>query len=180
MFRSRLLSQATDRTSSMLRDGLKVTLEWARENELANAVEALGQIDQSFDRWRDFGSLSEWANQANGGVTAHFDMNAFIADNRINEEFPDWLEEQFSTAVALYDEWKELDLDEEISAFEVPALFVSGEDDTIVPIQTVMRDYDNFGGEKKLVVLEDSHHLPFMDQPDMLAQEIRDFLVNRE
>jgi pimeloyl-ACP methyl ester carboxylesterase len=165
---------------SMLRDGLKVTMEWARENEVVNAVEQLGQIDQSFETWRDFGTLSRWANQANGGVTAHFDMDAFLADNRINEEFPDWGEVQLGTAMALFDEWKELDLDEEISAFEVPALFISGEEDTIVPIQTVRHDYDNYGGEKKLVVLEDSHHLPFMDQPDVLAREIRDFLVNRE
>jgi pimeloyl-ACP methyl ester carboxylesterase len=165
---------------AMLRDSLEVTLEWAKTNEVVDAVEQLGRIDESFDTWRDFGALNQWANQGNGGVTAHFDMEAFLADNRIDEEFPNWRDEQLNAATALYAELKELDLDEEISAFDIPALFVSGEDDTISPINSVRRDYANYGGSKKLVVLEDSHHLPFIDQTDLLAREIRDFLMTSE
>jgi pimeloyl-ACP methyl ester carboxylesterase len=52
-----------------------------------------------------------------------------------------------------------------------------GADDTIVTSRTVQRDYDNHGGPKTLVVLDGSHHLPFMDQPKALAREMRGFLI---
>lgn len=137
-----VLISAAMNLKSMLRESLRVTLAWAMENDLADAVQRLQRVDQSFETWRDFGTLSEWANQANGGVTGHFDMNTFLRTHRIDEEFPTWREEQFRTATALYDEWQGLDLDQEISTFRIPALFISGEDDTIAPIRTVTGDYE--------------------------------------
>ena len=65
-------------------------------------------------------------------------------------------------------------------AFTVPALFVCGNNDAIVPCKGMRRDYEKYGGEKRFVVLDDSHHLPFLDEPETLAQEVSSFLTGQD
>ena len=69
-----------------------------------------------------------------------------------------------------------MDLTPAISSFDFPALFISGSLDTIVPEITMRRDYDLYSGQKTFVLLEESHHLPFIDQPDELVEAIQSFL----
>jgi hypothetical protein len=40
------------------------------------------------------------------------------------------------------------------------------------------RDYDNYRGPKSFVLLKNSHHLSFIDEPDNLTSALRTFLLN--
>ena len=56
---------------AVLRDSLAATLEWARSADVPQALADLSAVDSSFPARRDFGLLSRWANQANGGVNRY-------------------------------------------------------------------------------------------------------------
>jgi proline iminopeptidase len=160
---------------SQLRDSYDATLAWASQEELPDAIEALSEIDQSFENWSDVAALSRWASQARGGLVKGFDIAEFFSD-QITDDYPDWNVRQADISRAMSKELLNLDLDSVSSSLEMPALFISGKRDTIVAERTVRRDYRNYGGEKAFVLLEESHHLPFIDQPDALAEAIRQFL----
>jgi pimeloyl-ACP methyl ester carboxylesterase len=161
---------------AVLRDSRAEAIQWAMENGRADAVEALERLDDSLDTLEEFGIVSRWANLAKGGVLRSFDVAEFMETNRIADSYPDWQARQASIARALLPGLLALDLQSAIATFEWPALFVAAEDDTIVPPQSIRRDFANYGGAKKLVVINGSHHLPFMDQPDRLAEQVIQFL----
>ena len=161
---------------SMLRGSLGATLEWANENDQSAAIADLQAIDPSFDTLQHFGILSRWANQARGGVVGSIDVPAFNEANRIDITYPNWTAPQASIASSLLPQMLTVNLDSAIRTFKFPALFIAAENDTIAPVRAMRRDFDNYAGEKKLVVVEDSHHLPFMDQPQRVAAEIISFI----
>ena len=45
------------------------------------------------------------------------------------------------------------------------------------PQTSMRRDYALYSGPKKFVLLNDSHHLPFIDEPDAVARTVREFLL---
>lgn len=162
---------------SMLRDGYDSTLAWAKEENKAEAIADLQQLDQKFETWQDFIGLSKWANQARGGVVRRFNMEQFIKDNNIDRDYPNWGERMSRSALALSQELMNVDLENAASSLHVPALFVCGGLDTIVTERTMRRDFEKYEGDKKFILLKDSHHLTFVDQPNELAQAIDQFLL---
>jgi pimeloyl-ACP methyl ester carboxylesterase len=162
---------------SMLRDGYDSTLAWAKEEKMTQAIADLERVDQKFETWQDFIGLSKWANQARGGVLRRVNMEQFLRDNNIDRDYPNWGERMSRAAVGLSQELMSVDLESAASSLHIPALFVSGALDTIVTERTVHRDYEQYEGDKEFVLLKDSHHLSFIDQPDELAHAIDRFLL---
>lgn len=160
----------------VLRDGLSVTLQWAKDENRSDAVQQLEGVDPSFNTRQDFGTLSRWANQARGGVMRSVDVPAFIREHEIDKNYPNWQTRQATIAPAMIPEMLTIDLENALPSFHQPALFIAGTDDTIVPVESVRRDFDHYGGEKKLVVLEGAQHLSFMEQPGRVARETIAFL----
>jgi pimeloyl-ACP methyl ester carboxylesterase len=169
-----LISTAMN-VKSLLRDSHEGALKWAQEKDIPQAVMELTALDQSYDTVQHFGVVLGWANQA-GGTAGDFDMEAFLESHNIDTDYPDWREQHSNINGAMMRQVLEIDLSGSFSSLNVPALFVSGALDTIVTEKTMRRDYDNYHGKKSFVLLEQSHHLPFINQPDELAQAIRTFL----
>ncbi len=160
----------------LLRDSHEVALEWAREQSVSQAIAELTALEPPFDTVQHFGTVLGWSNQA-GATAKNFDMDAFLRRLNVDVDYPDWRERQGSINSAMMQQVLEIDLSEPFSSLDIPVLFVSGALDTIVTEKTMRRDYDNYRGQKSFVLLEHSHHLPFVDQPDELAQAVRRFLL---
>lgn len=157
-------------------DSYENTLRWAQEVDALEAVKQLSELDLEDASIENRRILNRWANQANGGIAGQFDMGSIIQRYNINDQFPDWAEQQSNISRVMMPQLTGLDLSNVISMSEIPALFVAGSLDSIVPEKAVRRSYDNYNGPKSIVVLENSHHLPFIDRPSELSQAIDIFL----
>jgi proline iminopeptidase len=171
-----VLMSATVNVRSQFRDSREATLEWARGEEIAEAIEQLSGVDVSFETTTDTGVVGRWASQARGGIGRRFDMG-LIERFTVNIDYPNWQERTAEIGRAMIEETLEIDLHGAIASFDIPALFVSGALDTVVPETSMRRDYARYGGKKEFALLEDSHHLPFIDEPDKLVQAVREFLL---
>ncbi len=169
-----LLSTAVN-VEALLRDSYEVALQWAQEKDVPQAVAELTALDHSFDTIRHFGTVLGWANQA-GGLAPNFDMDAFVASHDIDRDYPSWRQRQGTINRAMMQQVLEIDLSGSFPSLDIPVLFVSGARDTIVTETTMRREYRDYPGPKSFVLLQESHHLPFVDQPEELAEAIRTFL----
>ena len=103
-------------------------------------------------------------------------MDAYLRSQHVNADFPNWKSQQGQVMSPLIPEMLKLNLSEPMEHLRVPVLFVCGGLDTIVQEVTMRRDYENYRGPKKFVLLEHSHHLPFIDEPNALADALGSFL----
>jgi pimeloyl-ACP methyl ester carboxylesterase len=169
-----LISTATN-VKSLLRDSYEGVLGWAYEENMSEAIAELTALDQSFNTIQHFGVVLGWADRS-GGIADDFDVDAFLSNHAVNVDYPDWREREGTINGAMIPEVIEFDVSNSFSSLDLPVLFVSGAMDPLVTETTMRRDYENYSGEKLFVRLEESHHLPFIDQPDELLQSIRTFL----
>lgn len=159
----------------LLEDTYKNDLDWAQKAGDAEATAELTALDRSFDTPEHYGVILSWADRA-GGIAKDFDMDGFLKSHDVDKDFPTWKAQQQQANVALIPDMLKLNLSEPMSRLHVPVLFVSGALDTIVREVTMRRDYDNYSGPKSFLLLEHSHHLPFIDEPGPLTSALRDFL----
>jgi pimeloyl-ACP methyl ester carboxylesterase len=162
---------------SLLEDSYEGVLKWAQSERNAKAIAELTALDRSFDTEQDFGVILGWADKA-GGVAKGFDMEAFLKHHHVNQDFPNWRSQQGEVNGALIPEMLKINLTDSMARLQVPAQFVSGALDTIVPEATMRRDYTNYRGPKSFVLLTQSHHLPFIDEPANLTSALRTFLLD--
>lgn len=169
-----LISTAVN-VKALLRDSYEAALKWAQEENIPQAITELTALDSSFDTVQHFGTVLGWANQA-GGVAKDFDMDAYVARLGIDTEYPNWRERQGAINQAMMQQVLNIDLSASFPSLDMPVLFVSGARDAIVTETTMRREYDAYRGPKSFVLLQESHHLPFIDQPEELAEALRTFL----
>jgi pimeloyl-ACP methyl ester carboxylesterase len=159
----------------LLEDTYQGDLDWARRVGNDKAVTELTGLSRSFDTPEHFGVVLGWADRA-GGTAKDFDMDAFLKNRHVDSDFPNWRSQQQQANGALIPDMLRLNLSEPMDHLHVPVLFISGALDTIVREVTMRRDYENYRGPKSFLLLERSHHLPFIDEPDTLAETLRTFL----
>jgi pimeloyl-ACP methyl ester carboxylesterase len=160
----------------LLKDTYQGDLDWAKSVGNDKAIVELTALDSSFDTPEHFGVVLSWADRA-GGTAKDFDMDAFLRDHHVDKDFPSWKSQQQQANGALIPGMLKLDLTEPMDHLQIPVLFISGAQDTIVREVTMRRDYKNYPGPKSFLLLEHSHHLPFVDEPDALAEALRTFLT---
>jgi len=152
------------------------TLDWAEKTKNETALKELDKIRMSPHANQNQLVLSRWSNQAGGGIIRNFNVEQFLKDNNVEKIYSNWGGSQFEIRNAMYEEFVRIDLDKNIGAFRVPALFIAGGRDTITPVSMMKRDFELYRGYKEFAVLESSHHLPFIDEPDSLARKMIIFL----
>lgn len=77
-------------------------------------------------------------------------------------------------------EFDSLDLRAEINGIETPILLINGRFDTNVPFFEAEEIFESIGTpaqQKKILVLEESGHLPFSTEPEVLANGILEFIA---
>ena len=159
----------------LLDDTYQGDMEWARKTGNDKALSELTGLSHPFDTPEHFSVILSWADQA-GGTDRNWDMDAYLRSQHLNADFPSWKSQQGQVMSPLIPEMLKLNLSEPMEHLRIPVLFVCGGLDTIVREVTMRRDYENYRGPKKFVMLEHSHHLPFIDEPDALADALRSFL----
>jgi pimeloyl-ACP methyl ester carboxylesterase len=70
----------------------------------------------------------------------------------------------------------QVDLTKAISALRVPTLILSGDDDVIISPRKSVVLHQQIAGSRLVNVLAGGHYL-HVEQPEVAAAEIRDFLV---
>ncbi|MEW5250960.1 alpha/beta fold hydrolase [Microbulbifer discodermiae] len=155
---------------------LNATLQWAKKEGNQLAIQELKQYQES--PTENYQLLSKWASRANGGIANGVDIRGFIADEKINEQFPGWQERRGNLAAEMDNELQAMSVSGDIDHLKLPALFVVGENDTITTPSQVRADYKRYRGSKCLMILKDSHHLPFMDAQEKLEKALFGFLDN--
>lgn len=169
-----LISTAVN-VKALLRDSYEGALQWAQKEHVQQAISELTALEPSFDTAQHFGTVLGWANQA-GGTAKDFDMDAYVHKLNIDTDYPHWREQQGKINNAMMQQVLEIDLSASFPSLDIPTLFVSGARDAIVTEMTMRREYDNYRGPKSFLLLQESHHLPFIDQPEELAEAVRTFL----
>ncbi len=160
----------------LLKDTYQSDLDWAKKTNNTKATTELVALSSSFDTPAHFYVVLSWADQA-GGTAPTFDMDAFINDHQIDTAFPDWKARQGQAIGALIPDLLKLDSREGLRDTQIPVLFVDGALDTIIGEVTMIRDFEYYRGPKSFQRLEHSHHLPFVDEPDLLTDVLRRFLT---
>jgi proline iminopeptidase len=161
----------------LLKDTYQADLDWAKKTGNTQAATELATLSPSFDTPDHFYVVLSWADKA-GGTAANFDMDAFIKSHHIDTDFPDWRTRQGRAIGALIPGLLKLDSSERMRDLQIPLLFVNGALDTIVGEVTMKRDFEIYQGPKSFQRLEHSHHLPFVDETDLLTDVLRKFLTS--
>ena len=62
---------------------------------------------------------------------------------------------------------------------KLPLLLIVGRRDLVTPTRSMRAGYEAWGGAREVVELHDSHHLPFVDEPDAFVAAVLGFALRR-
>jgi len=74
---------------------------------------------------------------------------------------------------------EKLNLSPEMHKIKIPSLILWGRHDAIIPVEMAQNAYDNLGtdsSDKYLHILEYSGHNPFLEEPEIFVERVREFI----
>lgn len=167
----------------LLEASFRATWKWAVSAQVQPAKEALSAIGASDEGVTGDANqlvLAEWASRANGGIARNLDVPAFLQAHDIPKQYPQARQHQRQVRDALFREFVALDLYPQLGSLNLPVLFVAGARDTIAPPGLLELARHAHPGRDQWLLLEDSHHLPFVDEPEALARAMSGFMARAE
>lgn len=153
------------------------TLEWAKSENNANAITDL--TEKAMPPY-DFDKLqikNRWAAQAGGTINKNFSFGRIVTETEFKEFKKEWLTTQMSVIKAMFDEINTSNLENRINETNVPILFVAGKNDTYVTADCVEDAFNIYQSKKELKIFENSHHLVFVDEPDLFVKTTKEFIT---
>lgn len=165
--------------TSTMRASFDETLAWAKDAKQSDAVTALEALGPPpYSRLEQQIELSKWASTGNGGIGQRIQPTILLGRAPFNRMDPAWTDQQLAITKAMLPALNRVETTSRLGAARIPLLVLVGLRDLIVPASSVKRGYAAWGGPKKWVELDDSHHLVFIDQPDQFAGTILEFAGN--
>jgi pimeloyl-ACP methyl ester carboxylesterase len=163
---------------SVIHSRVEMILQWARETGNQEAIQDLSPLkDMSvLDHAEDFKILAKWSPRAYGGWARNLSRKRIDAAIDYEESIPVWLKEQNHIEELLLMELLHLDLRSEIEKIDIPLLCIVGKDDVDTPWHVVQEEIKNYGGRVDFTIFENSHHMPFIDEEDLFAATVVQFL----
>jgi pimeloyl-ACP methyl ester carboxylesterase len=157
---------------------VEMILRWATETRNQEAIQDLSPLTGKsiLAHAEDFKVLAQWTPRAYGGWARNLSKKRVDATVDYEESIPRWLKEQEHIEALLLDELLRLDLRSEIEKIDVPLLCIVGKDDVDTPWYIVQEEIKSYGGRVDLRVFENSHHMPFIDEEDLFAATVVQFL----
>lgn len=160
-----------------LRSSYEQTLAWAKRDGRSDAIQALTALGPPpYSTLEQQLTLSQWASNGNGGIDERLDPA--IAFGRLPYLAPDstWVERELAVSKAMLTELYHDKVTDRLAAVKVPLLLLVGSRDLVTPPGSLREGYARWGGPKTFVVMDDSHHLPFVDEPERFVALVKDFV----
>jgi pimeloyl-ACP methyl ester carboxylesterase len=163
---------------SMIYGRVDMILEWARDTGNQEAIQDLSPLaDKSvLDHAEDFKILAKWSRRAYGGWARKLSRDRIDASVDYEDLIPVWLKEQEHIEQILLMELLRLDLRSTIEKIDIPLLCIVGKDDVDTPWYIVQEEIKSYGGSVDLQIFDNSHHMPFIDEEDLFAATVVQFL----
>jgi pimeloyl-ACP methyl ester carboxylesterase len=89
---------------------------------------------------------------------------------------PSWNDSQIRIATAMFGELSGINMEPRVPHVKTPLLMINGKLDTITPSASLEESYRLYGGPKRWLEMNDSHHLPFVDEPEAFVKAVADFV----
>ena len=102
-------------------------------------------------------------------------MTKVLAGTGLSEDDRDWRAGQLLIGELMYPEVRRINLEAEVRDLRTPLLLIAGRRDAEVPWEDLVFGYENYGGPKKFVLIDNSHHIVFVDEPDRFVDAVAAF-----
>lgn len=156
----------------------EMTLQWARDGNYEGAVSDLQKLGSPpYENYQQYLVKSLWAADAFGSLTKNISWDKLIEGSGYTKYEDAWGEEQMRISEAMYPELRTINVEDDISGLRTPLLIISGRNDAEVPYFSLKKGLESYGGEKKFVAFGNSHHLPFVDEPERFVKEVEAFFL---
>lgn len=163
----------------IMRARYDMTLEWAKVTGNGEAVEELSGLDLSriTEDIGQFSILGKWSSKAYGGMMRN------VSQKRIDEATEDeqmigqWLQESGGVGDIMFAELMSVNLTEKVKGLSTPLLVIAGEEDADSPWRVLEREMEDYGGDKRFLLLEKSHHLVYVDREEEFTEAVVEFLT---
>lgn len=161
-----------------LRGRAAMILEWAMKTGNDEAIRDLTPLQEARlpEDAAAFRVLEKWSPRAYGGWARNLSRERVDAAIDYEASLPLWLPEQRRIEELLLPELLQLDLRDEIGRIGIPMLCIVGKDDVDVPWRILQDDLRSYGGSVDLRIFEHSHHMPFIDEEELFARTVAEFL----
>lgn len=165
-----------------MRDNLvesyRMTWQWAREVGNRDALADLERLQFPYcSTLSDTLTVGRWSSVAYGGRLRNMDISRILRDRGMDKPDPAWQAFQLRVIELMHHELFQLNVEERVRDLHTPLLLIAGRQDTDVPIAGLKEGFNNYGGAKTLLVYDNCHHLPFVDQPDRFVRDVVAFCL---
>jgi pimeloyl-ACP methyl ester carboxylesterase len=167
-------------TSGIEENGYQTTMTLAEQAENQEAVKKL--TDLGPPPYKTFGEGIVWRmiamnllNNMNEGIARNLEMEKVMAVTGIESVDPAWMKKSMTIANTMWSELGTINLEEKVKNIGVPMLIIAGARDIMVPFSILEKGYGNYGGEKEYLILENSNHMMFIDEPGPFVSKVIEY-----
>lgn len=158
------------------RESYSYTMKWAKEQKNEQAIQELEEFAKPpVDTFDKVLVKSKWASQAFDGIAKNISMQKVLNHSDIKEIQQEWQLKAMEVAKLMFNSLNKVESEREINKIKIPILFLAGRNDATVPPKTVESAFVMYKGEKKYLLFENSHHLLFVDEPELFVSQIEQF-----
>ena len=165
---------------SLEENGYKTAQELAKKTNHPKALERLNTLGSppydTFQEgmvWRML--IVAMLNEMNEGITKNFQMSKVMTVTETEKIDPEWQKKMMTIANAMWSELQTIDIEDEVTKIRIPILMIAGAKDITVPFTLMEKAFENLSGEKEYVILENSNHNMFVDEPDLFVSKVIEF-----
>ena len=168
-------------TTSIEENGYQTVMKLAEKAANQEAVERLKNVGpppyETFREgmvWRML-AMSILA-EMNEGIAKNLQMSKVMSITGIESIDHKWQKKSIVIANTMWNELSTIDLEDKVQNIKTPMLLIDGAKDIMVPFSILKKGYENYGGQKKYVIFENSNHMMFIDEPDLFVSKVIEFL----
>jgi len=154
----------------------QTTLKWAEETNNTEAVRELKTL--GLPPYHDIMqqiAFSKWSSSAQGGIDQHVSPEKLLSRAPFTSMQESWQDAQMRITRAMYAELSGINVEPQVARFKIPLLMINGKRDSITPSSALQESFRLYGGPKRWVEMNESHHLPFVDEPEAFVRAVTDF-----
>jgi len=112
-----------------------------------------------------------------GKINKNFSFAKVTTETEFKEFKREWQITQINVVKAIFNQINQSNVEGSINKTNVPLLFIAGKNDTYVTADCVKDAFDIYKSEKEFKLVENSHHLIYVDEPDLFVETTKEFLL---